>query len=186
MAHALHAAVTCALMLTVGSAFAFELTSPDITPGAPIDNRHVFKGFGCEGGNVSPALEWKAAPAGTKSFALLVHDPDAPTGGAGWWHWVVYNLSADASALPQGAGSADGARLPGGAVQQRTDFGVPGWGGPCPPVGDRPHHYVFKLHALKVDKLEIPEGATASLVGFMVNANSIAHATFTAMYGRGK
>jgi len=175
-----------ALALACANAFAFQLSSPDIGPRAAIANKFVFKGFGCEGENVSPALAWKAPPSGTKSFALLVHDPDAPTGGAGWWHWVIYNLPADASGLPQGAGSSDGSKLPAGAVQQRTDFGVPGWGGPCPPVGDKPHHYVFTLHALKVDKLEIPEGATASLVGFMVNANSIAHATFTARYGRSK
>lgn len=177
-------AVAGALALACGSAFAFQLSSPDIGSRAMIGNKFVFKGFGCEGENVSPALAWKAPPAGTKSFALLVHDPDAPTGGAGWWHWVVYNLPASANGLAQGAGSADGARLPAGAVQHRTDFGSPGWGGPCPPVGDQPHRYVFTLHALKVEKLEIPEGATASLVGFMVNANSIGKASLTARYGR--
>lgn len=184
MAHALRHIVAAALTCAAGSAVAFELTSPDISPDQPIADRHVFDGFGCKGGNVSPALAWSSPPEGTKSFALLVHDPDAPTGGAGWWHWVVYNLPASANGLAQGAGSADGARLPAGAVQHRTDFGPPGWGGPCPPVGDQPHRYVFTLHALKVEKLEIPEGATASLVGFMVNANSIGKASLTARYGR--
>ena len=174
------------LAFVAGAAAAFDLSSADVKAGATFANRHVFKGFGCEGENVSPALSWKGAPKGTKSFALLVHDPDAPTGGAGWWHWVVYNLPADTGALEQGAGAADAAKLPKGAVQQRTDFGAPGWGGPCPPAGDKPHRYVFTLHALKVDKLEIPEGASASLVGFMVNANSIGKATLTAKYGRRK
>jgi len=71
-----------------------------------------------------------------------------------------------------------------GFIACTSDFGSPGWGGPCPPVGDQPHRYVFTLHALKVEKLEIPEGATASLVGFMVNANSIGKASLTARYGR--
>jgi hypothetical protein len=180
-------AITLSLGLAGGAAAAgFELGSADIKPNATITNKHVFKGFGCEGENVSPALSWKNAPKDTKSFALLVHDPDAPTGGAGWWHWLVYNMPADTNALAQGAGSADGAKLPKGAVQQKTDFGAPGWGGPCPPAGDKPHRYVFTLHALKVDKLDIPEGASASLVGFMVNANSIGKASLTGRYGRKK
>lgn len=179
-------AVAGALALACGSAFAFQLSSPDIDSRAMIGNKFVFKGFGCEGENVSPALSWRGAPKGAKSFALLVHDPDAPTGGAGWWHWVVYNLPAGTASLPQGAGSADGSKLPAGAAQQKTDFGAPGWGGPCPPAGDKAHRYVFTIYALKVDKLEIPDGASASLVGFMVNANAIGKATLVGKYGRKK
>lgn len=171
-----------------GSAHAgkFKLGSDDIKAAAPIAEEQVFQGFGCSGKNISPALKWSGAPKGTKSFALLVHDPDAPTGGAGWWHWVVTNIPADATQLPKGAGKADGSGLPKGAAQIATDFGGPGWGGPCPPVGDKPHRYNFTLHALKVDKLELPAGATASLAGFMVNANSIGKATLTGKYGRKK
>ncbi len=168
------------------SADAFKLSSADIKVGAPIADEQVFAGFGCSGKNISPALTWSAAPKGTKSFALLVHDPDAPTGGAGWWHWVVTNIPADAMELPKGAGKGDGSALPKGAMQINTDFGGPGWGGPCPPVGDKPHRYHFTLHALKVDKLDLPAGATASLAGFMVNANSIGKATLTGKYGRTK
>ena len=175
-----------ALALAAGTAGAFDLSSADVKPNATFTNKHVFKGFGCEGENVSPALAWKGAPKDAKSFALLVHDPDAPTGGAGWWHWLVYNLPADTKGLDQGAGTADGAKLPKGAAQPKTDFGAPGWGGPCPPAGDKPHRYVFTLHALKVDKLDLPAEASASLVGFMVNANSIGKASFTAKYGRKK
>lgn len=169
-----------------GSAAAFELSSPAFKPNATIAHKHVFNGFGCTGDNVSPALAWKNAPQGTKSFALLVHDPDAPTGGAGWWHWVVYDLPAGTTSLAEGAGSVDGKKLPEGAKQQPTDFGVPGWGGPCPPEGDKPHRYVFTAYALGVDKLDIPAGATASLVGFMVNANALGKASLTAKYGRAK
>lgn len=176
------------LMLSLTtSAFAadgFKLSSADIKPNSTITNKHVFKGFGCEGDNISPALSWSGAPKDAKSFALLVHDPDAPTGGAGWWHWAVYNIPAGERALAQGAGTADGAILPKGSVQNKTDFGAPGWGGPCPPQGHGKHRYQFTLHALKTDKLEIPEGATASLVGFMINANSIGKAKLTGVYGR--
>lgn len=168
------------------SAAGFTLSSADIKPGAAINNKQVFKGFGCTGDNVSPALAWGGAPAGTKSFALLVHDPDAPTGGAGWWHWVVYNIPADAKGIEGGAGTADGAKLPKGTVQGKTDFGAPGYGGPCPPEGHGKHHYHFTLHALKVDKLDVPADATASLVGYMVNANSIGKAKLTGLYERKK
>lgn len=164
----------------------FNLESPDIKGKKAIADEQVFNGFGCSGRNVSPALKWSQAPKDAKSFALLVHDPDAPTGGAGWWHWVVINIPANATALDKGAGKADGAGLPKGAAQVNTDFGGPGWGGPCPPAGDKPHRYNFTLHALKVEKLDIPANATASLAGFMVNANSIAKASFTGMYGRPK
>ena len=186
MSVASRTAIAASLLLASSGAFAFQLSSPDVGARAPIGNRFVFKGFGCEGENVSPALAWKVPPAGTKSFAVLVHDPDAPTGGAGWWHGVVYNLPASTTSLPQGAGAADGSKLPAGAAQQKTDFGAPGWGGPCPPVGDKPHRYVFTVYALKVEKLDIPEGASASLVGFMVNANAIGKATLVGKYGRKK
>lgn len=164
-------------------ALSFELKSPDIPPGGAINQKHVFKGFGCTGENMSPALTWSEAPAGTKSFALMVHDPDAPTGGAGFWHWVVIDIPATANMLPPGV-LAEGKGLPEGAKQIATDFGAPGWGGPCPPAGDAPHHYNFTLYALKVDKLPVPANATASLTGFMVNGNSIGKATLTGLYGR--
>jgi len=164
---------------------AFKLGSPDIKPNGPIAMQQVFNGFGCSGGNVSPALRWSGAPAGTKSFALMVHDPDAPTGGAGWWHWVVVNIPADAAELKKDAGSADGSGLPFGCSQVNTDFGGPGWGGPCPPVGDKPHRYNFTLYALKVDRLDV-SGATASLAGYMVNGNAIGKARLTGKFGRKK
>ena len=162
----------------------FQLQSADIANNGTIDNKFVFKGFGCTGGNVSPALSWSGAPAGTQSFALLVHDPDAPTGGAGWWHWVVYDIPASATSIAQGVGTTDGAALPAGSKQGITDFGSAGWGGPCPPQGDAKHHYHFMLHALKVAKLDIPAGATAALIGYMVNANSLGKAELMGLYGR--
>jgi len=161
----------------------FTLTSKDIAPGGKIAEAQVFNGFGCKGGNVSPELSWSNAPAGTKSFALLMHDPDAPT-GSGWWHWLVYNIPASTASLPAGAGDAHKGTLPAGAVQARTDFGTPGYGGPCPPPG-KPHHYHFFLYPLKVDKLDVPAEATAAFVSFNVRAQSIGKpAELVGLYGR--
>lgn len=181
-------AAAAVLTATAGAAGAqpFKLASPDIKPNATIADEQVYNGFGCTGKNLSPALRWSGAPKGTKSFALLVHDPDAPTGGAGWWHWVMINIPPNVNALEKDAGRADGTRLPPGAVQIATDFGTPGWGGPCPPAGDKPHRYRFTLYALKIEKLDLPKGATASLAGFMINANSIGKATLTGRYGRAR
>jgi Raf kinase inhibitor-like YbhB/YbcL family protein len=166
------------------SAAEFKLTSPTIKPGSMLTEAQVFNGFGCAGKNVSPALKWSGAPAGTKSYALTVYDPDAPT-GSGWWHWVVYNIPASATELPEGAGTADGKGLPAGSAQGKTDFGAPGFGGACPPPG-KPHRYIFTVYALKTDKLDIPPDGTAALVGFMINANKLGAASFTAKYGRSK
>ena len=163
----------------------FTLTSADIKDGKAMAAKQEFNSFGCSGGNTSPELSWTDPPAGTKSFALMVHDPDAPT-GSGWWHWVVYNIPADTKTLPAGAGAADGKALPKGAAQGNTDFGSPGYGGPCPPQGSGDHHYNFTLFALKVDKLDIPANATAAFVGFNVMANSIGKAKLTGIYNRKK
>ena len=160
----------------------FTLTSADFTDGGTLGNAQVFNEFGCKGGNVSPALAWSGAPAGTKSFALLMHDPDAPT-GSGWWHWVVYDIPAGTTSLPAGAGDPKKGLMPAPAVQGRTDYGSLGYGGPCPPPG-KPHHYNFRLYALKVAKLEVPAGASPALIGFNVRAQALAEAQLTGMYGR--
>jgi Raf kinase inhibitor-like YbhB/YbcL family protein len=180
------AAAFCALLSSApaSSAQTFQLQSVDIAAGQAIAQTFAFNGFGCTGQNTSPALSWSNAPAGTKSFAVMVHDPDAVTGGAGFWHWVIVNLPAGANGLVRGAGTADGKALPEAARQIATDFGSPGWGGPCPPAGDKPHRYTFTVYALKVDKLDLPPTATASLSGFMVNANAIGKASFTSTFGR--
>jgi Raf kinase inhibitor-like YbhB/YbcL family protein len=165
-----------------GAMAKLTLTSTDITNGGRIAEAQVFNEFGCKGGNVSPALAWSGAPAGTKSFALLVHDPDAPT-GSGWWHWVVYNLPAGTTSLPAGAGDPRKNLMPAGAVQGRTDYGSVGYGGPCPPPG-KPHHYHFQLYALKVAKLDLPADASAALIGFNVRAQALAQAELVGLYGR--
>ena len=161
----------------------FALSSPTVKAGSTLGNAQVFNGFGCTGKNISPTLKWSGAPKDTKSYAVTVYDPDAPT-GSGWWHWVVYNIPASANELPEGAGGADGKGLPAGSVQGRTDFGAPGFGGACPPKGDKPHRYIFTVYALKTDKIEVPADASAALVGFMINANKLGKASFQAKYGR--
>jgi hypothetical protein len=179
-------ALACALSVVAAlpapaAAAGFELHSADIAEGATLGKAQVFAGFGCTGDNLSPALAWSGVPDGTKSLALTVYDPDAPT-GSGWWHWVVFDIPAGTSALPKGVGK--GAALPVGTRQGRNDFGTSEFGGACPPVGDKPHHYIFTVYALKVPKLEVGADASAALIGFMINANRLGAATLNARYGR--
>jgi Raf kinase inhibitor-like YbhB/YbcL family protein len=173
------------------------LTSPDLASGT-FATKFILNGFGCTGGNISPELQWSNPPAGTKSFALQIYDPDAPS-GSGFWHWAVYDMPAATTGLAQGAGNSP-AGLPVGAFGGNTDFmdtGVIGgngnYGGPCPPAGDAPHHYIFTLYALDVPQLEVaaglPKTGTAGLYGFGlgragIGAHMLAKATFTATYGR--
>jgi Raf kinase inhibitor-like YbhB/YbcL family protein len=171
------------LAATTQAQSAFSLTSSEVKPGGTLTARQVFNGMGCTGQNISPALSWKGAPAGTKSFAITVYDPDAPT-GSGWWHWMVYNIPATVTSLPAGAGDKARKLLPAAAMEGPTDFGTAGYGGPCPPAGDKPHRYIFTVYALKTEKLDIPAGATSALVGFNLHGNMLSKSSFTALYGR--
>ncbi len=175
------------IAIGMGSTAACEgslvLTSPVIKSDATLGEEQVLNGFGCSGKNKSPALQWTAGPKGTRSYAVTVYDPDAPT-GSGWWHWVVYNIPARTTELVTDAGDSRGQQLPAGAVQGRTDFGTHEYGGACPPRGDKPHRYIFTVQALKIEKIEVPAEASAALIGFTINANSIGKATLTARYGR--
>lgn len=139
-------------------------------------------GFGCAGGNTSPHLSWSEAPEGTKSFAVTCYDPDAPT-GSGFWHWVIVNIPADVTELALGAGNADG-DMPEGALQTRTDMGVPGWGGPCPPEGDHPHRYIFSVHAVQEESIPVDADTSAAVVGYMLHFNTLETATLMGLYKR--
>jgi Raf kinase inhibitor-like YbhB/YbcL family protein len=169
------------MALCAANVLAFGLTSPDIAEGQTLGPAQIYKGFGCAGANVSPALEWKDPPAGVRSYAVTVYDPDAPT-GSGWWHWVVYNIPASVTSLPAGAGVKN--PLPPGTKLGRNDFGDRHFGGACPPKGDKPHRYVFTVHALKVEKLGVADDASAAMIGFMINSNRLGTAQITATYGR--
>lgn len=179
------ALLVVANLLTIELAWAtdFSLTSPQLREEGRVVNEQVFNGFGCAGGNVSPALQWKGAPPETKSFAVTVYDPDAPT-GSGWWHWVIFNIPANVGSLAKDAGNPRTKLAPSGSIQSRTDFGTPGYGGPCPPVGDKPHRYQFTLYALKTDKLPLDENASAAMVGFYLHQNLLRKTTLKAQYGR--
>ena len=161
----------------------FTLSSPDIATGGTIDAVFESDMFGCGGSNQSPVLQWCGAPAETASFAVTVYDPDAPT-GSGWWHWMVVDIPADVQQLKANAGAKGGAHLPAGARQMRNDYGIWAWGGMCPPPGDKPHRYIFTVHALSVSKLDMPDDATTAIGGFMINAATLAKASFTATYSR--
>ncbi|MGH8231142.1 MAG: YbhB/YbcL family Raf kinase inhibitor-like protein [Steroidobacteraceae bacterium] len=176
------AAAIAAFSATAAGPSAFRLQSAAVAPNSTLSSAQVYSGFGCSGGNISPALKWTGAPRDTKSFAVTLYDPDAPS-GSGWWHWVVYNIPPDVTELPEGAGGPGG-KLPPGAIQGHTDFGTSGFGGACPPVGDKPHRYIFSVYALKIDKISAPEDASAAMIGFMIHANTLAKATLTARYGR--
>ena len=165
---------------------ALTLTSNSFKDGDYLAQAHILSadyGFGCGGGNTSPHLRWDGAPAGTKSFALTCFDPDAPT-GSGFWHWVVVNIPPGVTELPLDAGNPDGAKLPAGALQVRTDFGKPGYGGPCPPAGDHPHRYLFTLHAVSMDALPVTADTAAAVVGFYLNFNTLAKASLMGLYKR--
>jgi Raf kinase inhibitor-like YbhB/YbcL family protein len=157
----------------------FTLISPDIADGQPVPLVHVHTMAG--GGNRSPALVWSGAPKGTKAFAVTVYDPDAPS-GSGWWHWTVFDLPAETTSLDACIG-AEGAGLPAGAGQGRTDFGSAGYGGPAPPPGDTPHRYIFTVHALS-KTLGLDSEASGAMVGFNIHFAGLGSASLTALYGR--
>lgn len=178
------AALLCTVLFAA-SAFAqgFTLKSPQLKQGKRIDMEQVFSGMGCSGNNASPALMWEGAPKNTKSFAVTVYDPDAPT-GSGWWHWVVFNIPPEVRELQKNAGDPSSGLAPKGSVQSRTDFGKPGYGGPCPPPGDKPHRYIFTVYALDVDKLPLDENAPGAMVGFNLKRHTIAKTTLTGKFSR--
>ena len=155
----------------------FTLSSSDLK--GQLTNKQVFSGFGCSGENISPELSWKDAPKGTKSFAVTVYDPDAPT-GSGWWHWLAFDISKDKTTLPTGFGNSESKD----AIQSITDYGKTGFGGACPPAGDKAHRYIFTVHALDVETLGLDKNANAALVGFYINFHSLAKASLISYYGR--
>lgn len=147
----------------------FKLTSADLRAGKPIPQRF----WGCTDAGVSPQLSWRGAPTTTKSYAITLFDPEAPT-GSGFWHWVAWDIPYGTDSLPTGAA------LPPGSVSGNNDGGTAGYTGPCPPTGDITHHYVFTVVALGVPSLGLPAGTPPPVVGFVVGQNALASATFTA------
>ncbi|MGH8201840.1 MAG: YbhB/YbcL family Raf kinase inhibitor-like protein [Steroidobacteraceae bacterium] len=156
------------------------LRSPDFAPGGAIALGCVYDESGCRGGNTSPALAWKHPPAGTRSFAVLLFDPDAR---GGWWHWAVFDIPVGVASLRAGAGDPGRHLLPLGAIQARNDWGSLGYGGPCPPPGP-PHHYRLMIYALRIAKLGLDSSASAAQVAGRVQANALAQAQVVGLYSR--
>lgn len=176
-------AIGCLLAATITSpalAQEFRLTSTTVSEGEQLTNSQVFRGFGCEGENQSPQLLWTGAPEGTKSFAITVYDPDAPT-GSGWWHWNVVNIPASVNSVAQNASTNKS--LSKEALEIRNDYGTVGFGGACPPPGEV-HRYIFTVYALGTERLELPENPSNALVGFMIRANMLDSDSITAVYHR--
>jgi Raf kinase inhibitor-like YbhB/YbcL family protein len=162
----------------------FVLSSSDSRLAAKVPEEYTAKFFGCTGGNMSPPLQWSGAPAGTKSFVLTLFDPDEHGDPSGWWHWVVYDLPANLTSLPKGAGEEHSSMLPPGAMQGRTDLGTDAYHGPCPDKGDPPHRYTFTLYALSVDKLDVQPDSSGAMVVSTAKDHLLGKAVLVAHYGR--
>jgi Raf kinase inhibitor-like YbhB/YbcL family protein len=147
----------------------FTVTSADVTDGQQLDELFVHTSVGGE--NLSPHLAWSGFPQETRGFVVTCFDPDAPT-GSGFWHWSLVNLPVSVTELQRGLDP-----LPEGAFCVRNDYGEAGYGGAAPPPGDRPHRYVFAVHALDVDRLDVPTSATPAYVGFNLAFHTLARAT---------
>jgi len=160
-----------------------KISSDDIEPNSTISNDHVFDGFGCSGKNIFPQISWDHVPQGTKSFALTVYDPDAPT-GSGWWHYVAVDIPVGYQSLPRGFATENKFQTSEGIKQVRNDYGMFKFGGPCPPKAHKPHRYIFTIFALDTEKLDVTGGSTAALAGFLMNYHALGKASFTAKYGR--
>lgn len=170
----------CSLATVFGQK-TFTLSSEDV--GGEATKTEEFNGFGCTGKNQSPQLHWKNAPEGTKSFAITMYDPDAPT-GSGWWHWVVFDIPTDVHTIASDAGNPDLNLMPKGAIQSITNYGTPGYGGPCPPENHGLHQYIITIHALKTDKLGLDGNTNPATVGFYLWNNTLAKASIVMYYQR--
>jgi Raf kinase inhibitor-like YbhB/YbcL family protein len=160
---------------------AFTLTSESITDGQPLGNDQVSGIMGAGGSDVSPQLSWSGFPEQTRSFAVTMYDPDAPT-GSGFWHWAVANLPATVTELPSGVGDGSQSGFPGDAITLANDAGLKRFIGAAPPAGHGPHRYFVAVHAVDVEKLDLPEGATPAYLGFNLFSHAIARAVIYGTY----
>ena len=158
-----------------------KVTSTSFKNNETLQNKYVFNSFGCTGENKSPQVKWSKGPEGTKYYAVTVYDPDAPT-GSGWWHWTVLNIPSTVTELAEGI-SGDVKKMPKDSIEARTDFGKPGYGGPCPPPKSAPHHYIVTVYALK-DKIPLDQEAPGAMVGYYINSLKISEGKITGLYSR--
>jgi Raf kinase inhibitor-like YbhB/YbcL family protein len=160
----------------------FTVESNDVADGQQMSDAQVYNSFGMSGQNISPHLRWHGFPAETQSFAVTCYDPDAPT-GSGFWHLVLVNVPASVTELPTGAASGDLSGLPGEAFCVRNDYGSNDFGGAAPPQGDPPHRYVFAVHALDTEKLDITPDVSPAVAGFNLRFHAIARGLLIPVYG---
>jgi Raf kinase inhibitor-like YbhB/YbcL family protein len=159
----------------------FTLTSTDVSDGEVLPMPQVSGVMGAGGEDRSPQLSWSGFPEGTRSFAVTVFDPDAPT-ASGFWHWAVANVPASVTELPSGAGDKDSPRLPDGAVQLRNDGGFAGFVGAAPPAAHGPHRYFVVVHAVDTEQLDVTADTSPSVLGFNLFFHTLARATLVATY----
>ena len=160
----------------------FTVTSENVTHGQQMSDNQVYNSFGMTGQNISPQLSWSGFPAETRSFAVTIFDPDAPT-GSGFWHWVVIDVPASVTSLPAGAGDAAGSGLPAGAFHVRNDYMTKDFGGAAPPAGDPPHRYVMAVHAVDVETLGINSDVSPAVAGFNLRFHTIGRGLLVPVYG---
>jgi Raf kinase inhibitor-like YbhB/YbcL family protein len=162
----------------------FVLSSSDTELAAHFPERYVLNDFGCSGGNESPPLKWRGAPAGTQSFVVTLFDRDERSTPSGWWHWVVYDIPSNVTELAAGAGALHGKALPPHTVQGRTDLGTDAYHGPCPAKGDAPHRYVFTIYALNIATLSVSADSSGAMVVSTLAEHLLGKAVLVARYGR--
>ena len=153
----------------------FTLSSPSFGHGEPIPVKHT-----CDGDDVSPELRWQGAPSNTKSYALIMYDPDAPIGT--FIHWVLYNIPATVNRLVEALPKTR--IVEGVGLHGVNDFGFHGYGGPCPPRGHGRHRYFFALHALDVEDTGLPPGATAADLLKRIEGHVVGYAVLMGVYER--
>jgi Raf kinase inhibitor-like YbhB/YbcL family protein len=159
----------------------FTVTSDDVAEGQHLSNNHVYNSFGMTGENISPQLSWSGFPAETKSFAVTVFDPDAPT-GSGFWHWVAIDIPVTVTSLHKGAGAGD-LSLPAGAFHVRNDYMTKAFGGAAPPQGDPPHRYVIAVHAVDSEKLGIDSDVSPAVAGFNLRFHTVGRGLLIPVFG---
>ncbi len=170
-------AVTAIMGVLMTEAKGFTILSKTIKEGAFLQDEQIYNGFGCSGKNIAPDLEWKNPPVGTKSYTLIMHDPDAPMPG-GWWHWIVANIPSSKTNF------AKGEMVNSPSMLTKTSFGNPGYGGPCPPKGHGKHRYIFTVYALDVANISSKPEMTPVQIEALIKPHTLGKASLMGYYER--